>query len=128
MSEEGKTPRKVRSITSTFSLRDVAVVAVAAFTAAGPFFAYDTRISVIESKVEQLQKVDEEIKETVREISDEVSTHLREHRIEQAQEQHQPKEKDGRVGASRIEPTRPPTVSGFVAGPSVVSTPPAQTP
>lgn len=81
---DNKTERKVRSISTTFDLKDVAVVAIAAFTAAGPFFAYDTRISVVETQVDQIQEDDVELKETVKEIDRNLDTHLKEYEQEKA--------------------------------------------
>lgn len=82
MSDAPKTSRKLRSITSTFSLRDVAVVAVAAFTAAGPFFAYDTRISVVEATVEKIEEADAETRQTVNEVEQKLDEHLKDYREE----------------------------------------------
>ena len=42
---------------TTFTIRDVAVVVVATFSAAVAFFAYDTRISVLESQNSQLTEL-----------------------------------------------------------------------
>lgn len=84
MSDQEKQPRKMRSITSTFDLRDVAVVAVAAFTAAGPFFAYDKRISLTEEKIEKIRESDAELKQMVKDLDAELRLHLREYRAEQA--------------------------------------------
>lgn len=86
MADEQKTSRKMRSITSTFTLRDVAVVAVAAFTAAGPFFAYDTRISVAESKIEDLTEAKVEIKEMIKDLKHELTAHVQEYRSEKKKE------------------------------------------
>lgn len=83
MDDQEKQPRKMRSVTSTFSLRDVAVVAVAAFTAAGPFFAYDKRISVNEEKIEKIRETDAEVKQMVKDLDEELSAHLRDYRLEQ---------------------------------------------
>lgn len=72
----GNTERKVRSVTTTFTLKDVAVIAIAAFTAAGPFFAYDTRISVMEAKVAQQEAADHEMKAVERDLESRFDDHL----------------------------------------------------
>lgn len=77
-------PVKVRSVTSTFSLKDVAVVAVAAFTAAAPFFAYDTRISVVESKVEHINESDHALGERVKQVERDLFDHLKDYEQEKA--------------------------------------------
>jgi peptidoglycan hydrolase CwlO-like protein len=48
-------PRKQRNINTMFSIRDVIVVIGAAIAASGPFFAYDTRISVVENNNQQIE-------------------------------------------------------------------------
>lgn len=82
MADNNKTERKVRSISTTFDLKDVAVVAIAAFTAAGPFFAYDTRISVVETHVEQIQEDDAKTEQLVKEVAQDLKAHLKEYEQE----------------------------------------------
>ena len=90
MGDNDKSERKIRSVSTTFDLKDVAVVAIAAFTAAGPFFAYDTRISVVESKVEQIYHTDEETKEKVKEVAQDLKDHLKQYEQETANAREQP--------------------------------------
>ena len=92
MSDTNKSERKVRSVSTTFDLKDVAVVAIAAFTAAGPFFAYDTRISVVETHVEQIQRTDNETKEQVKEVAEDLKEHLKDYEEEKDAVNGQPKQ------------------------------------
>lgn len=52
--EKTPQPRKMRNVSTTFTIRDIAVVIGAAVAASGPFFAYDKRISVDEANHQQL--------------------------------------------------------------------------
>lgn len=90
MSNGQPTERRSRSISTTFDLKDVAVVAIAAFTAAGPFFAYDTRISVAETKIEQMEQVAVDNRQLIKELMDEhdVLTKQYEDLIAQENEEH----------------------------------------
>jgi len=78
MSNGDKSERRVRSVSTTFDLKDIAVVAIAAFTAAGPFFAYGTRISVAETEIARIMESDTETKERVKELASDLKQHNKE--------------------------------------------------
>lgn len=53
--EDTPRTRKTRGIHTTFTIKDIIVVIGAAVAASGPFFAYDTRISVNEATNLQME-------------------------------------------------------------------------